>query len=267
MKTPDYKVAVCSMFRDSQVFHGNILDQCGRFFREMDAQAETAGVELQYFLVEGDSTDNTLEALLSHCCRRDAVILNAQVGGPPPSASGGNKRRELMSRAGNVSLNAAVASGADLIFWMESDLIPTHDMMNNLLVSAFKLDWSKTLAVAPVPVIFLRKPGFQNARQDMFYDGWAFERADGRRWDAEGVWNGNWEKGFKTWPGTYMKMNSIGSCAVLNAVALREHQIDFGSGCFPELCKRSRDNGYDIYCDTTLRVYHPSTACVEGRWV
>jgi hypothetical protein len=251
------EVAVASLFRDSQVWHERPILQVERFFRQMDEQGRAADVDLSYFLLEGDSRDGTraaLEAkqgLLGHA----VTLIKHDVGGSPPSSTGEADRYRCLSEVGNACLRAARDSVADIVFWVESDIVLRPQVLASLLDATQEPWWGETLAVAPVPVI---RP---HGNGPGLYDTWGFEGENGERWHL-------WQLGsLRQHPGRYRPMRSVGTCAVLNADLMRRHNIDFRDYCFRGLCQAGRDVGLKVWCDVEVEVEHPGSELVEGRWV
>lgn len=242
------------MFRDSQVWHGRNINQVDKFFEHWEAQKY---VKLRYVLLEGDSKDDTFDALLGWQQRlgsHKVFLTKRDVGGSAPDSSGSvADRYRCLSEAGNACLHAGLAAGTPLMVWAESDLAVKPMFMDCLLEITWKSWWADALAVAPVTDIRL------NGRQ-AFYDTWAFEGIDGETWGNHGSSPADYDV-------RYRPMRSIGSLALLNAGAAREHRLDFGTKCFRGLCEAGRAVGLDVYCDTWLHVTHPSNECVAGRWI
>ena len=252
------EIAVASYFRNSQTWHGRRIDQAHTYFANVEREAKSAGVTPRYYLLEGDSSDDTWETLCRyHDERPDQIHLTKySVRDAPPIASiVSNDRFRTLSEVGNVVLRGARDSGADLVFWIESDLLPQENLLSGLMDATRILDWERVLAVAPVAVI---APGGHR----LHYDVWAFEGSHGERFN-----NDDLGKLLASPFGRYWPMNAVGSCALLNGRALREAKIDFGDGCFPALCRAARDAGLNVLCDLAVRIEHPSNFNVAGRWI
>lgn len=246
------KIAICSLFRDSQNWFGKPLNQVEKFFLNMREQEKLNNVEFTYFLLEGDSTDNTLYAIEQHKKYFNINLIKYDVKGSRPSSDGSEERRKLLSDVGNKCLNSAIDAGFDYILWSESDLIPHKNMLGSLLEKSKIVDWDKTVAIAPTAIIVLQD-------KECFYDGWAYEGIDGEKWSVPDL--ERFLKGPNPKP-----MKAIGCAALLNGKLLRENKIDFGDGNFPKLCKTSIDKGFQIWCDTSSIIVHPSQHCYRGRW-
>lgn len=251
------EIAVCGMFRDSVTWHGYPINQVNLFFDRLLEQERDANVRLTYFLLEGDSRDETRAHLEKRSAELNGrvTIISHNVGGRPPASIATQDRFLALSEVGNACLRPAVASGAGHIFWMESDLVPDPGLLKGLLeITRNPIVWNNTLGVAPLAVI---EPGGQR----LFYDTWAFEGENGEKWDNFSL------AALASYPRRYRPMRAVGSCVLLNGQALRKHNLDFGTGCFPALCRSGREVGLDVYCDTTLEVKHPCNVFLENRWV
>jgi hypothetical protein len=244
------RLAVASMFRDSQTWYGRWLDQVGRFF----IQLESSGLSPFYFLVEGDSRDGTPIALLEWQQRlpgRVSLHVSNGMGGKVASVDSADRFRRL-STVGNVALDAARESGAELVLWVESDFILPPGAIARLLEAVNQPWWSTALGVCPVPTF---------GSPALFYDTWGFEGIDGRRW------TNNEQPGMND-PARYIPLRAAGSCILFRGETLRARKYRCpDSGCLPGLCRLAVDDGYLLFCDTTVRVEHPSTALVFGRLV
>ena len=249
------KIAVCSMFRDSQYWNGQYINQVDLFFRNMYEQAKANNVEFEFFLLEGDSKDDTFQKIEQYTKYYDIHLIKHDLGGRPPSSDGGDDRRKILSEVGNICLDMALKSDNNYILWSESDLIPVNNMLGTLL-STIKNDinWDETVALAPIAIIRFRG-------MDSFYDGWAYEGIDGEKWSLHDL------QKFLDYPSNNRPMKSIGCTALLNAKILRKNNINFADGCFPKLCTTSIEKGYKVFCNLNSAIRHPSSACIQNRWI
>lgn len=209
--------------------------------------------DFTYYLLEGDSKDNTREVIESYRPTHNLFLLIDQSTTQVGSVVSGERFANL-SRIGNLVLNSAKAGNDDLILWMESDLIPQQNMLKELIKWTQDINWNNTLAIAPVPTFDWN--GFHQ-----FYDTWAFEGSEGEKWGNQDL------MGLMSYRNRLRPMNSIGSCALLNGKLLRKYNIDFGTGCFPELCQQGRRFGLKIYCDTMIKIAHPSQNYFNNRLI
>lgn len=248
------EIGVCSFFRDSQEFCGTKINQIPKYFQYLNQQeSECDGIKLKYYLLEGDSRDNSYEVLQQYSKQYPIHLTKLEIpNNTPVSSAGTDERRKVLSEVGNACLKPAVQE-QDLVLWMESDLIPTKDMLYQLLERKSELNWDKTLAISPVAAIKIYN-------QECFYDGWAFEGINGEKWGLNDL------QRFKNYNASLRPMKAIGSCALLNGKVLREENFDFSDGCFPKMCQIGREKGYRIYCDLLATIFHPSQFCLNNRW-
>lgn len=252
-------IAVASMMRDSQVFHGREIRQVERFFRQLkNQQGRGTSFRLTFHLVEGDSRDDTHAAIVREMSAWEereggpiGELFKFDHGGPNVSSVESDIRFKALSRVANVAFRAARDSGADYVLWTESDLILGPELTTSLL-DGFRLG-KGVGAVAPLP-IFL-----QNA-QRAFYDVWAFCGLDGRKW-------GNHELTELIIGERYKPMAAVGCCALFGGNILRKVNADFGEGCFPFLCAKLRDAGATVWLDSVTEIMHPSSENVRGRLI
>ena len=249
-------IAICTMFRDSERWHGHNIHQVGKFFEFFEQNS--GGHQLTYYVAEGGSTDNTREVLGRWRILLDPGRLYIRTSPPPPNVEVASvvseTRFKHLSACGNIPLREARDDDFTHILWMESDLVPPSDLIPALFEHAETPEWADTLAVAPVPI-------FQQDGRDRFYDTWAFRDLLGRPWGNDDL---AW---FRNNPLGFVPVSSVGSCVLLNGTLLREHGIDFQEGCFPALCAAGRKAGLNIYVDTTIEVQHPCSQLVNGRLI
>ena len=243
-------LAVCSMFRDSQRWHGRPLNQVGRFFTQLEA----TGLSPAYFLIEGESEDDTFVELQAWAHRlpgRVSLAAHGPMGGAVASVEDDARFRRL-SEIGNVPLRRARDSGADLVLWVESDFVLPDGWLDRLLEATGLPWWETALGVCPVPVF---------GSPEGFYDTWAFEGEGGRRW-------GNHEVPAAPPGERYLPLAAAGSCILFRGDALRARPYEFeGGGCLPGLCRAAVADGLPLFCDTAVRVTHPSSENVCGRLI
>lgn len=253
-----YDIAICSMFRDSQMWHGVQISQFDRFIRQMmEQEKDNEGKTFGYYLVEGNSKDDTWDRLkgLSEA-NEDVHVFKHDIAGSDVASIVSEARFKNLSEVANVALRAARDSGAKKVLWVESDFILPTDIIRNLhhTEQTSSVYWDVTLGVAPVPV-------FLQSGKLSFYDTWAFEGQNGQKW-ANGELPDLCAVNEKFRP-----MKSVGSCMLMNGDNLRRHNLDFGDGCFPALCAAGKKAGLLIDCDITLNVFHPCSKNINGRLI
>lgn len=251
-------IAVCSYFRDSQTWEGVYINQVNKFFSFIRNQDKINPNDLEFFLLEGGSKDDTYQVLSEYglgsklFTDKSIQIFKQEEDNTNVASIISEDRFKRLSKIGNKLLNAAKKSDNKYIFWMESDLIPPQNLLCNLLKWTEEEQWGKTLAIAPIPT-------FDWNGKHQFYDTWAFEGSKGEKWNNLDLYK------LMDYKERLRPMNSIGSCALMNAELMRKYDIDFGEGCFPELCKQGRQYGLNIYCDLAIKIAHPSMYYLNNR--
>ena len=245
------RIAVCSYFRDSEIWHGREIAQVGRFFRQLRGQ----GLPLDIYVAEGNSKDNTREALHREAeeARKDGhkvTILDCTTDGSSEVVSLASETRfRNLSHCGNVVLNAAKSGPLDHIFWVESDFIIKNDKLIKSLLNKLKGREPECLAICPVPTYETRGE---------FYDTFVWRSDKG----------GTFGPSMEPFGGdSLIKLTAFGSCGLMRAKLLNEHNLDFMESCFMALCEKAHNLGLTMYADTTLRIYHPSRENVAGRLI
>lgn len=249
------EIAVCSLFRDSMVWHGRQINQVQRFFEQMGAQ----GLALDFFLVEGNSKDNTLEALNLYKDSaafggHNITILNCEVEGSEVVSLEDETRFKNLSKCGNLALNTAKFNkDIKYILWVESDIIIKDENLLRVLIN--DLEYCKYhgsgefLGVAPIPT-------YENKNE--LYDTFVFKGPNG---ESFGPSMAPFEKGEP------LELGAFGTCALMDADILRKYNLDFGDRCMMELCVKARNNKLRLLANSNLRVYHPNGENVSGRLV
>jgi len=160
-------------------------------------------------------------------------------------------RIKNLSFCGNKLL--AEASNYDYVFWIESDILIYNDyLIERLLFSMKNTDGIGVVA----PTIWL------DTHRGTFYDVWGFQTLDREHWTNNPPYSHDYGL-----PGRLLEVNSVGSCCLIDCNLLKQ-DMNFGEGGIPELCKQAREEGFKIYVDRTLKVFHPSLfGYVENRWI
>jgi GT2 family glycosyltransferase len=237
------KIAVCSMFRDSQVWFNKQTNQVYRMFSSLLEQ--TYGFEnLNCYFLEGDSLDNTKQVLDKIAAKYNNVKILTKEATFNSVASTTNKNRiKSMSNLGSFLINQVEE---DLIFWVESDLIIKPDIIQRLYDRMTKIPENMS-AVVSAPCYY--------GIDGQFYDTWAYRNTDGTNWRPDTKMKG----------AGMVRMQSVGSCALIRRS--NNMAINFGDGAFVELCNRVNEAGGVVFADCNQYVEHPRNEFVEGRWI
>lgn len=223
-------VVICSAFR-------NATGYIDRYFAQVDALSTALAKRhdhLSLVLGYGDSDDGTGEHLFEAATLSiGARLIDVSHGGPAFGPVVDAQRFKQLAYVGNKILSN-VPSDADVVVWLESDLIWRAEMLARLI-------YHKLPVVAPM--VYERKSGG-------FYDTFAF------------VKNGlNFTKHYpfhRELLGVIgiLDVDSVGSCVVMSgdvARGLRIPEADVLVGA----CRELRDNGHVIWVDTGAEVWHP----------
>lgn len=253
-------IAVASMFKDSQTFHGHPINQVDRYFAQMAGQQGRGDVfDLTFHLAVGTSADDTWEAvhrgLESWPGTREGdfgKVFRDQADGGPVASVRTEERLPHLSAAANPPFRSARDSGADYVLWVESDLIIGPGFIAALL--------DGFAAPAP-PVVVAPLPVYAAGGNDLFYDLLCMRGVGDKRWGHEAV---PW---FRSQKNRYMPMESVGCAALMDGGFLRRIRADFGAGAFPVLCEAVRGAGGTIVCDTRTEIRHPSERLIACRLV
>jgi len=240
-------IAVCSMFRDSQKWHGHDIGQVDRYLAQLESQ--TVGLEnLDIYAIEGHSTDDTFDRLNRLKNEFPNLYVFKDEGEAVQVASNENPDRFLaLSRIGNQILSKVdLSKNYDYLLWVESDLVIPPNLIERLIETSKKYPAPNIIA----PSAQILADGFV-----LFYDTWGFRYPGGKRWTNY------------IFPrdGRFI-MDSIGSCALIDMDLMRKG-LNFGTGCFVQLCNTARTWGATIVADCYTTIYHPSNSFIEGRWV
>ena len=219
------------------VFRNSAGGQAQRFIRRVQDLQLHWGKPVPLIAVYGDCNDNTAEVLRNESNVRGVCteFVECHHGGPIFGSTEQPSRLAALSKVCNAGM-ASVRENDDLLFYVESDLIWTPQVVQAL---SFQLHNSEFDAVAPL--VFAG---------ESFYDIWGF-RKDGERFFG---WP-PYHRGLR--PVGLTEVDSVGSCFIIDAKAARISRIknDYALvGFFEDF----RNNGFRVAVDPSLRVEHPA---------
>lgn len=231
-------------------WHGKQINQVHNYFNQI-AHQENGPDEVGVFVLEGDSKDDTYNTLIKYqAVDPNIFVIKDNITCAIPVESTLNPNRLLqLARISNIVLESAKWF-CDYIVWLESDLLIPTNLFQVLLQDIQFLE--KAAIVAPITML---------KTQNQFYDTWGFINTDGSTWD-----NGQPFSKVLATDKRFIQMQSIGSCAIIDTAVLRSG-ASFGQNCFRELCRQTRERGYNIYIDKQLIVHHPSSELLVNRWI
>lgn len=232
-------VIIASIFRDSASYLDRYIAQVADLRTVLERQGDT----LSAVWGEGDSIDRTA-VLLAEKARKAGLtfdLVDVSHGGPKFGSVNVDQRWRQISYCCNTVLDR-VPEDADIVIYVESDLIWTPDTMLNLM--QWPLSNNDFPAVAPMSMAHGEEPA-------RFYDTWG-HRAFGEPFQPFAPFHA-----MLTPSPILMKLDSAGSCIVMRNEVARVARFDppeqgivgFGSsiaGC-----------GYSLWLDPSQSVWHP----------
>jgi len=226
------RVAIGSAFRNmaGEPLHRYAI-QLDLFHRLMQEQ----GHVLRWIVVEGDSTDATLQQLHQYSERllMSAQFVDRTHGGPVYGSTEAPERMKALSFVGN-GIFEAVSPEDDALVYVESDLVWRPQTMLRLL---HRLDVGTDVLA---PLIFAG---------ECFYDVWGF-RKNGARFGPFPPYHSELDHGGMT------VIDSAGSCLVMRADVARQCRM-IDDMALIGFCKDAWSKGFRILCDARESIRHP----------
>lgn len=247
------KIAIASLARDNITYKGHSLNQVNRFFDQILSQSIRRYADIEVFIEEGDSVDNTYEELIKWRERLSNLhILKYDTNTTQKIASRESQPRyKHLSHIGDVLLDYIIGQGNyNYLMWQELDLIIKDDQLIEKLLEGFGQE--KIGVVSPM----VKCDG--GGLTGKHYDTLCFRTPEGTRWSQ--TYNP------PAILGKYIEMGSIGSCCLVDYEVI-ERGRRFNSGCFMNFSKEVRDLGYNIVVRRDTTMFHPTNRCVDSRWI
>ncbi len=247
------KIAIASLARDNITYKGHSLNQVNRFFDQILSQSIRRYADIEVFIEEGDSVDNTYEELVKWRERLSNLhILKYDTNTTQKIASRESQSRYThLSHIADTLLNYIFHFSSDFnfVFWTEADIIIERGNILEELVRGLE-DHQEAGIIAPM----VKCTGGLEGKN---YDTLAFRDLQGNRWSQ--TYNPPAQLG------RYISMSSIGSTCLMRGELLGK--VYFGTGCFMNLCREVREMGLKILVDKELIVSHPTNLSVQERWI
>lgn len=225
-------IVICSAFR-------NATGYIDRYMAQVDALSTLLakrGDYLSLVLGYGDSSDGTGERLFEAATLSiGARLIDVSHGGPVFGSVLDVQRFNQLAFVGNKIL-ANVPSDADVVIWLESDLIWTSETLTELI------DYVHIHEVV-APMVFERRSGG-------FYDTWAFVK-DGVNFTKHYPYH----RSLLGYRGL-VEVDSVGSCVVMAGSIAKGLTIP-AADLLVGACRELRDKGHRIWLDSSLEVWHP----------
>ena len=244
------KIAVCSMFRDSQLWHGIPTLQVDNYISQLVSMNDD--YEYIVYAAEGDSVDNTRERLeyyQEHLTEGTFNIIDAPSAADVVGSVASNDRFAKLAAITNKIFDVVKNIEADYVFLVESDLIITNKDLVKILVEFIEGN-PKVGIVAPQIL-------YNNHGEICFYDTWGFRNTDDIM--VPDTINNHLN-------GQIVKMNAVGSCAIIRHSLIKDG-VNLGTGGWPEMCRQIREKGFLAILYSALAVFHPTNVFIKNRWV
>lgn len=233
-------ITLCSSFRSATGYLQRYLRQVA----DLDHALYERGHRLSFIWAEGDSTDSTLKMLHAARWRFKSTIVDATHHGPAFESIVSVKRFAQLSYVAN-KVWELLPESADVIIWVESDLVWEPAMMVRLI---------ERLTEVPCvgPMVFDSPPA------NTFYDtyccrrnGVQFTKQPPYHVDIAGAAGGRGEylRGL-------LEMDSIGSIVAMRGDVAREVWVPM-EDVLVGTCRMIRENGGSVWLDTGARCFHP----------
>jgi hypothetical protein len=225
------KIAIGSNFRNSESYIDRYADQI------LALRAAAPSYDFELLLVEGDSTDHTWYKLQQTF--GPTAVTKREHGGPLFGSVDDAVRWRNVSFVWESVLQR-VSFNTDIFILIDSDLIwcPATflKLMGQLTPHGFDV-------IAPMCF-----------RANYFYDTWGTRGIDG---ECFGPWPPYHKCLTRNDAGQLQPISSAGCCNVMRASVARRCHFDPPELANVGFCRNIAENGYQLWLDPTLRVYHP----------
>lgn len=227
-------IAIGSAFRNSGANAPRYMERVKELIDSYDDD-----VSIRVIAVEGDSTDNTRDALVmaAEYHRIPLSLLTCNHGGPVFGSVESEARFTALSKVGNAIFDG-VRHADDVLVYIESDLIWDPETMKSLIFDA--MTGRQSFQVFS-PLIMAR---------DNFYDIWAF-RKSGQRFSPFAPFYPGLDEA--TAHGQIFEVDSVGSCLVMAGAYARACRIR-DNNCLVGWCADAQSRGLRIGVRGDLKV-------------
>lgn len=217
------KVAIMSLFRDStEEYISEYFDR---------ARSIPTNHRLTFFLVEGDSKNNTYDILKKKTLRkRKFKSFKSDTGLPHMGSTVHDIRFKCLSRTANPIIDVIAEGEYDYFWFIDSDLMYSADLLGNLI--DMNLD-----VVAP---LFMAGPAF--------YDIWGYRNTSGKSVGP----HLDWISGLSP-----IELSSAGGCVLFKHEFIKNGARMSDAESIVGLCKESAKLGAKIWMTPKDVVWHP----------
>lgn len=232
-------IVIASIFRDSASYIDRYVSQAAALRDALAARGDS----LRGVWGEGDSNDRTATILAEKARKRALTfdLIDVSHGGPKFSSVNVEQRWRQISYCCNAVLDA-IPQSADVVIYVESDLIWSADTMTALID---RLSPGVDV-VAPMSMAY----GEDRPR---FYDTYG-HRSDGVRFEPYSPFhNGLTDLG----EGQLLRLDSAGSCLVMLGTVARKTRFTPPQLGIVGWGEDINKNGYAFWLDPGQAVWHP----------
>jgi hypothetical protein len=228
-------VTLISCFRNATGYIERYFDQLTDLINEL----QDRGDWIYVIWGEGDSTDDTKAKLAYNTVwSTDALIRDVDCthGGADYGSVVNTERFRQLAHVGNC-MWAHIPQDADAVVYVESDLIWEPEAILTLID---RLQDYPAIS----PMVYLRRQGFG---QNAFYDVWA-GRKDGKHFSHYPPYCDGFD------PDKPFQVDSMGSCMAIRGTLAKG--LIWDEQVFVGICRQLKEQGYGIWIDPTVAVYH-----------
>lgn len=197
----------------------------------------------QFLLTEGDSTDDTLDTLMSFAMVDYRIqVFKCDVFKPRYGPIINPERLEILAKVYNTGLDAVDLAWSDYVLFLPSDVLYQPDLVSRLILCDKDI-------VAP---FFLLKEDYGQGEYTRFYDLWGFTN-----WDGTDFLPNRLEWYNENYPTVPFQVRTVGGTILFKSKVIEAgvrytvEEADRG------MCHMARGMGFEIWADPTTRVYHP----------
>jgi predicted SAM-dependent methyltransferase len=224
------KVAAMSLFRDSS------QEYIQQYLKR--ARALSKKHKVDFFLVEGDSVNDTHDALKKQTSRskKKFRVFKSDSGLPHMGSTVHDIRFKCLTRTANPILDVVAEGDYDYFWFIDSDLLYKKDILDNLI--ALNLDVAAPLFMAA----------------EAFYDIWGYRHQNG----ASVGPHLDWIDGLNP-----IRLSSAGGCVLFRHEYLKRGARMTMTESIVGLCKECAERGAKIWMTPKDVVWHPVGGAVN----
>jgi len=219
-------IAICSLFRDN-------ADDVKRVFANRE-RWQYPQDQLLHVCVEGDSQDDTYDALCKMKAKHRVIVAQYHCGRPRFPSVIEPERLSVLAKTSNVALDIAMAEKPSHIMWLDSD-VTTQDQLLPILLEA------ERDLVAPM---------FYFERSIFFRDTWGYRNPDGSEYTNRPPFAANYDRK-KPFEASSVGLPLFRASVAEAGARFTEEEEMVG------FCRSARALGFKIFCHPHVYAEHP----------